>query len=86
MSERINQNVSNDIQIVFDGNKFSNDSYNIIQQISAILESNKIDEGEFEIDIFKIKVNRVMRIIFQKLRQIEIEDLNFGALVQYQKK
>jgi hypothetical protein len=59
LSERINQNVSNDIQIVFDGNKFSNDSYNIIQQISAILESNKIDEGEFEIDIFKIKVNRV---------------------------
>ena len=58
LSERINQNVSNDIQITFDGSKFSQSSFNIIQQLSAILESNKIEVGEFEIDIFKIKVNR----------------------------
>ena len=59
LSERINQNVSNDIQISFDGSKFSNNSYNIIQQLSAILESNEIEVGEFEIDIFKIVVKGV---------------------------
>ena len=58
MSERINQNVSNDIEIIFDGNKFTQNSFNIIQQIPAILESNEIEPGEFEIDIFKIKVNK----------------------------
>jgi hypothetical protein len=59
LSKRINQNVTNDIQIVFDGTKFSQDSFNIIQQISAILESNEIEVGEFELDIFNIKVNKV---------------------------
>ena len=59
LKERINQNVSNDIQIVFDGNKFTQNSFNIIQQISAILESNEIERGEFELDIFSIKVNSV---------------------------
>jgi hypothetical protein len=59
LNERINQNVSNDIQIVFDGNKFTQNSFNAIQQISAILESNEIEVGEFELDIFSIKVNRV---------------------------
>ena len=57
LKERINQNVSNDIQIVFDGNKFTQNSFNIIQQMSAILESNEIERGEFELDIFSIKVN-----------------------------
>ena len=51
--------LQNDIQIVFDGTKFSQDSFNIIQQISAILESNEIEVGEFELDIFNIKVNKV---------------------------
>jgi len=59
LNERINQNASNDIQIVFDGNKFTQNSFNAIQQISAILESNEIEVGEFELDIFSIKVNRV---------------------------
>ena len=59
LTKRVNQNVSNDIQIIFDGNKFTQNSFNIIQQISAILESNEIEPGEFEIDIFKIKVNEV---------------------------
>jgi len=59
LKERINQNVSNDIQIVFDGNKFTQNSFNVLQQISAILESNEIERGEFELDIFSIKVNSV---------------------------
>ena len=58
LSKRLNQNVSNDIEIIFDGNKFTQNSFNIIQQIPAILESNEIEPGEFEIDIFKIKVNK----------------------------
>ena len=59
LTKRINQNVSNDIQITFDGNKFTQNSFNIIQQLSTILESNEIEAGEFEIEIFKIKVNEV---------------------------
>lgn len=59
LTKRINQNVSNDIQITFDGNKFTENSYGIVQQISAILESNEIETGEFELDIFRLKVNKV---------------------------
>tara|TARA_A200000159_G_C7332239_1_gene343478 strand:- start:522 stop:1703 length:1182 start_codon:yes stop_codon:yes gene_type:complete len=59
LTKRINQNVSNDIQITFDGNKFTQNSFNIIQQLSTIIESNEIEAGEFEIEIFKIKVNKV---------------------------
>ena len=59
LSKRINIDVDSDIEISFDAKKFSNNSYNIIQQLSPILESNEIEVGEFEIDIFKIVVKGV---------------------------
>ena len=59
LTKRINVDVDSDIEISFDGNKFTQNSFNAIQQISAILESNEIEVGEFELDIFSIKVNRV---------------------------
>jgi hypothetical protein len=59
LSKRINQNVSNDIKISFDGNKFTQSSYDNIQRLSAILESNEIEVGEFELDILSIKIQRV---------------------------
>jgi hypothetical protein len=59
LSKRINVDVDSDIEISFDGNKFTQNSFNIIQQLSAILESNEIEVGEFELDIFNIKVNSV---------------------------
>ena len=46
----------NDIVIEFDAKQVTQQSFSIIQQLSEILkESGEV--GEFELDIFKIKVN-----------------------------
>lgn len=46
----------NDIVVVFDGHKFTNESYRIIQNLSDIItESGEV--GTFELDIFKITIN-----------------------------
>lgn len=46
----------NDIVVEFDGTKITQDSFNIIQQLPEIIqESGEI--GEFELDIFKIRIN-----------------------------
>lgn len=46
---------SNDIVVEFDATRITNQSYQIIQQFSQILaESGEV--GEFELDIFKIKI------------------------------
>jgi glycosyltransferase involved in cell wall biosynthesis len=45
----------NDIVIEFDAAKFTNQSYNLLQQLPQIIaESGEV--GEFELDIFKIKI------------------------------
>lgn len=59
LTKRINVDVDSDIEISFDGSKFTQNSFSIIQQLSAILESNEIEVGEFELDIFNIQINRV---------------------------
>lgn len=47
-----------DIIISFDASKFNQTSYDIIQNISDIItESGEV--GEFELDIFKIKINKL---------------------------
>ena len=43
----------------FDAELFNQSSFEVIQQLSAILESNELEIGEFEVDIFKIDVKRV---------------------------
>jgi GT2 family glycosyltransferase len=46
----------NDIVVEFDGTKITQDSFNIIQKLPEIIqESGEI--GEFELDIFKIRIN-----------------------------
>jgi len=46
----------NDIVVEFDAKQFTQQSYNIIQQLSEILkESGEV--GEFEVDVFKITIN-----------------------------
>lgn len=49
-------NKSNDVLLEFDGNNFTRDHINFIKTFSEIL-SNTNDVGEFEFDIFKIKIS-----------------------------
>jgi GT2 family glycosyltransferase len=48
--------LENDIIVEFEGNLVSQDSFNIIQKLPEIIEETN-ELGEFEIDIFKIKIN-----------------------------
>jgi len=60
LSERINKDgVDSDIILRFDANKLTQYSYNMITELSSILESSEIEVGEFEFDIFRVEVNRV---------------------------
>jgi GT2 family glycosyltransferase len=53
-----NLSITNDIIVQFDATKLNNTSFNIIQQLSEIIqESGEI--GEFELDIFKIIINNI---------------------------
>jgi len=48
----------NDIILEFDGSKFTQNSYNIIQTLSEIItESGEV--GTFELDCFKITINNM---------------------------
>lgn len=59
LSKRINVDVDSDIEISFDAKKLTQYSFNLITEMSTILESSNIEVGEFEVDIFNVKVNRV---------------------------
>ena len=50
---------SHDIEIKFDGTKFNNNSFQYIQQLSEILANDELEEGSFELDIFKITINNI---------------------------
>ena len=56
----IDVDVQNDIEVRFDGNKFTQNSFNIIQQLSEILTNDEGIEddtvGSFELDIFEIMI------------------------------
>lgn len=49
----------NDVLISFNGNYLSNDSINILYNIQKII-SDANDIGEFELDIFNVKINRLI--------------------------
>jgi len=52
--------VINDIEIRFDGSKFNDKSFQYIQKLSEILANDKnLEIGEFKLDIFKIKINKL---------------------------
>ena len=59
LTKRINVDYGSDIEISFDANRLSNNSYSYIQKWSEIFDGNDLEVGEFELDIFNIKVNRV---------------------------
>jgi hypothetical protein len=54
--KRFHSEKNNDILVEFDINKFTNQSFQYIQQLSEILTNNDLEVGEFELDIFKITV------------------------------
>ena len=55
----IDSEKQNDIEIRFDGTKFTNNSFNIIQQLSEILANDELEVGSFELDIFEIIINNI---------------------------
>jgi hypothetical protein len=59
LSERINQELDSDIIVRFDARSLTQNSFNFIQNLSEIFDFNEFEIGEYEFDIFNIKVNRV---------------------------
>jgi len=52
--------VINDIEVMFDGNKLSQYSYEIITNLSEILSNDdEIEEGTFELGMLGIKINKI---------------------------
>ena len=56
----INAEKQNDIEVRFDGNKLSQDAYEIITNLSEILANDdEIEEGTFELGMLGIKINKI---------------------------
>jgi hypothetical protein len=56
----IDSEKQNDIEIRFDGSKFNDNSFNIVQQLSEILANDEeLEVGSFELDIFEIIINKI---------------------------
>jgi hypothetical protein len=49
---------TNDVLVEFDGSLFGNNHFNFVSNLSDVITETN-DVGEFEFDIFKIKINRV---------------------------
>jgi len=58
--KNITDDKTNDVLLEFDGNNFNRDHFNFIKTLPAIL-SNTNDIGEFEFDIFKIKISSLTK-------------------------
>ena len=48
----------NDIVVEFDATKLTQESFNILNQLPEIIQESG-DIGEFELDIFKIKIQKI---------------------------
>jgi hypothetical protein len=60
LTKRINvEGVDSDIIVRMDATRMTQNSFNFIQQLSEILDFNDFGIGDYEFDIFNIKVNRV---------------------------
>ena len=55
----IDSEKQNDIEIRFDGTKFNDQSFSIIQQLSEILANDDLEVGSFELNIFEITINKI---------------------------
>jgi hypothetical protein len=52
-------NEKSDIIVEFNAQRMNNQSFKFIQSLSEIFDFNNFDSGEYEFDIFKVKVNQV---------------------------
>jgi GT2 family glycosyltransferase len=60
LNEKINNSaINNDIELIIDGNKLTNQNINFIFILSEILDDNQLEVGKYQFDIFDIKVNRI---------------------------
>jgi glycosyltransferase involved in cell wall biosynthesis len=59
LTKRFNMNGKSDIVVEFDALRLNNQSFQFIQNLSEIFDFNNFDSGEYEFDIFKVKVSRV---------------------------
>ncbi len=60
LNEKINNSaINNDIELIIDGNKLTNQNINFIFTLSEILDDNQLEVGKYQFDIFDIKVNRI---------------------------
>lgn len=50
---------THDIVIKFDCNNLNNQNFNIIQNLSEILDNNQLDIGTYEFDIFTLVINNI---------------------------
>ena len=56
----IDSEKQNDIEVRFDGDKLSQDAYEIITNLSEILANDdEIEEGTFELGMLGIKINKI---------------------------
>jgi len=59
LKSRINSGKKCDITVEFDANKLTKYSFSLITEFSNILKESQIEVGEFELDIFKFRVENV---------------------------
>lgn len=59
LTKKFNMNEESDIIVEFDAHRLNNHSFQFIQNLSEIFDFNNFDSGEYEFDIFKVKVNQV---------------------------
>jgi hypothetical protein len=59
LSKKFNMNEKSDIIVEFNAQRMTNHSFKFIQSLSEIFDFNNFDSGEYEFDIFKVKVNQV---------------------------
>ena len=57
--KNIDEEKVNDIIVEFDANRLTQYSFQLISEFATILQESEIEVGEFELDIFKFRVNRV---------------------------
>jgi glycosyltransferase involved in cell wall biosynthesis len=59
LRSKINSDIETDIIVEFDANRLTQYSFQLLTEFSTILQQSDIEVGEFELDIFKFRVNRV---------------------------
>ena len=59
LGKKFNMNEKSDIIVEFDALRLNNNSFQFIQNLSQIFDFNNFDSGEYEFDIFKVKVSQV---------------------------